>query len=209
MEKKFQINDQEGYKKGHQEGDEERYQEGDDEKGHEEGDEEGHLQVDEEVNQEEYEEGHEEGNYSKSKEKEMNEEKTSILMNFENLQDKNGKVNEFYQMIKKQYYQLMGQLDQVKVRRLRQKNLLMKKSVMKSQYLFIFHNLLQKILCFKEFQEVEETLHQYEYDFDELQQKQCKEMLKKKEFDDILEKRINQNKSSFQNLIRHKQRNIQ
>ncbi|CAD8214993.1 unnamed protein product [Paramecium pentaurelia] len=85
----------------------------------------------------------------------------------------------------KQYCQFMDQLNQAKVLQPKKfKSLFgnymiaIKKLGIMYQYLFIFHYTLQKTV----FQALEESLKQDDYGFDDLQLKECKEILQKKEF---------------------------
>ncbi|CAD8181198.1 unnamed protein product [Paramecium pentaurelia] len=200
-EKRFQLNGLEVYKEGHQEvenleGDKERHQEEDkegqvegheeevdkegleegDKEGHEEGDEEGYLKEDEEEHEEGYIERDEEGD----------EEKKSILMSFENLYDKNGEVNEFLLDDKETVLLIYGVAGSGKstaakkieefIWRLHDTNEKTGNEILIPIYISL-PSLKNSV-----FQAVEETLHQDEYGFDELQLKECKELLEKKKF---------------------------
>ncbi|CAD8116746.1 unnamed protein product [Paramecium primaurelia] len=189
LEKKVQLNDLEVYKEGHQEGHEEEDQEGNLEEykegyreGHEEEDQEGNLEEDEEgcIDEELNEEGYKEINEGDEK------EKTSILMNFQNLYDKNGEINEFLLDGKETVLLIHGVAGQGK-------STAAKKI---EELIWKLHDNNQKIgnklliptyislpsLKNPVFQAVEEAIHQDHYGFDLLQLKECKEMLEKKDF---------------------------
>ncbi|CAD8092129.1 unnamed protein product [Paramecium primaurelia] len=113
--------------------------------------------------------------YVPLKTQEQGKNETSNLMGLYQFDDKDGEVNEFLYERKT--------LDQAKV--LQPKifkslfgNIAIKKLGIMYQYLFIFHYRPQKPV----FQAVEESLKQDDYGFDDLQLKECKEMLQTKEF---------------------------
>ncbi|CAD8198450.1 unnamed protein product [Paramecium pentaurelia] len=116
---------------------------------------------------------------------EKNEQKT-ILMNFENFSDKEGEVNEFLLDDKETVlliHGLAGSGKSTAAKKIEEFiwKLYENNQRIKNQKLIPIYISLPSLKN-PVFQAVEEALHQDEYGFDELQLKECKEMLEKKEF---------------------------
>ncbi|CAK87305.1 unnamed protein product, partial (macronuclear) [Paramecium tetraurelia] len=186
----YQLNQEEGHKKGQEQVNKKEQDEGNkegEEEGNkvEEGQEEGKQEVQEEGNEKKQDEGNEKGQ-EEGEDGIKNEEKKSILINLDNIYDKQGELNEFLFDEQKTVLLIHGVAGSGK-------STAAKKI---EEFIWILHNNNKRIrnqilipvyislpsLKNPIFSSVEEALHQDEYGFDELQLRECKEMLEKKEF---------------------------